>query len=396
MDKPVLYNLKNSLKVCFLPYPGVDSVTLHLRGLAGSNFENSSQIGASHILEHLSFNIGNKQKILLQGGKIIGVTSRDDVLYMVKTLKENVLDSIEFLSQIFKKNEFCKSDFENQKNVVTQEIIRVKGSPEKLISRASYKILYPKQRLSKFNTGEENDLKALKIEEVYSFKDTKYFPNNFVLVISGDVNHNNIFPYIEKYFGDYPVGQKTSHLSHKQNSKKEIQIIHIPVKQTHVKIDFYGYEIRNDKKYGSAVLALALDLYLKNLIREKLGLVYNINCNSFSTGSYGLFSVYFACGREKSEELINMVLETIKESKKILSTRNLEHVKKITLANMIYGFEKTSVRADYYSELLLHGMPYQNHLYEMGKIKNLSINAVKEIANEINNQKPKITIITML
>lgn len=395
MRAPKVRKLKNGLGVYVIPRADVDSVTIHLKGLAGSNYEKSNQIGLAHLLEHLNLLKGNKNKILINGGRILGVTSRDDVLYMVKVLKEDVLDGLEFLSHIFDKNSFSNEDATTQKKIVIQEIKRSQNIPEKIINSISYKILFPNDRLSIKNTGYENHIRALEIKELNSFQDKCYTPNNFVLVLCGNIKQNNVFPYIEKFFSHIPKGQKLNHTKHNTNEIKGVQSIKIKgLKQNHVKIDFYGYKTKDDKRYSSIILASILNTFLKNLIREKLGYVYGISCNSFSTGSYGLFSIGFSCEKEKVQEVIKIILDVLKNIQKIIGIRNIEHVKKKVGADFTFRFEKTSQIAEYYSDLLLHGSENQNHLYELKAIKNTNVQDIGETAFEITTQEPKITILT--
>ena len=304
MFKEEKFNLKNGLKICIIPNKSVGSVTIHLKGIAGSNFEKPNQVGSAHLLQHLNLTQGNKNKILSRGGKIIGVTSRDDVLYMVKVLKEDVIDSLEFLSTIFTKKEFSQNEFEKQKEVAIQEVTRVKNAPEKLVTRISNKLMFPKDRMAKFNTGDEIDIRRLQINNIYDFRDEHYFPNNFVLVISGAVSIKNVLSYVQKYFGGFTKGLSAEYATHNLDTGFSSQNYVLQnSKQAHVKIDFNGYKTSENKKYAALVLSYLIDSYLKNLIKETIGLAYKINCSSISTGSYGTFSIYFASDDKNVEKL---------------------------------------------------------------------------------------------
>ena len=395
MFKAEKFNLKNGLKTCVLTNKSVDSVTIHLKGLAGSNFEKSNQIGSAHLLQHLNLTQGNKNKLLSRGGKIIGVTSRDDVLYMVKVLKADVIDSLEFLSNIFNNPQFSKSEFEKQKEIAIQEITRMKNVPEKLIGRISHKLMFPKDRLAKFNTGDENDIRRLQTNNIADFRTEYYYPNNFVLVISGAVSTKNVLAYTQKYFGDFQKRKPTEYVAHKVYDGFSSQnYILQNSKQTHVKIDFNGYKTSEDKKYPALILSYLVDNYLRNLVKETIGLVYKINCASISTGSYGTFNIYFASDDKNVEKILSEIKRCFSNVESLTTVRNIEHIKTKILANLTYGFEKTSIRAEYYSDLLLHGRDEQDHVYEMKTIKLLTVPKVKALAKELLSQQPKITVIS--
>jgi predicted Zn-dependent peptidase len=395
MKVPEVIKLKNGLRVCIIPRTCVDSVTIHLKGLVGSNYENLSEIGAAHLLEHLNLLKGNRNKILVNGGKVLGVTSRDDVLYMVKVLKENVLDGVEFISHIFDKNTFSDEDLQVQKKIIVQEIKRAQGRPEKILNTASFKNLYPKDRMSIKNIGYEHNVRVLDKKVLNIFQEKYYSPNNFVLVLCGNVKKDAILPYVDKLFKKFQKGKTLGHIKHDVDARKREQTVKPNyLKDGHVKIDFYGFVASDYRKYPLMILTSVYDTLLKNLFKDKLGYVYIISCVYFPFGSYGSFSVVYSCESKNVHIIKSMVLELLNDYRKILSSRNVEHVKKKVIADFTFRFEKISQIAEYYSDILLHGSGNQNHLSELNAIKKLNSEDVINVASEILKQEAKITILT--
>lgn len=386
--------LKNGLKVCLIPDKNSDAVTIHLKGLVGSNFEKGSQIGAAHILEHLytSSNYGNK--LVSNGGKIVGVTSRDDVLFMVKVTKSGVIDGLDFLSKVFTKEPISINDFNKLKSISLQEIKRILSNPEKLLGRVSCSTSFPDGRMSKLNIGEERYLNRLNIKDVTNFRDIYYYPNNFVLVLSGNISVKNILPYIKKFFGSLKKGNKAEYPKYNQINEfviKNYEFENLP--QVLVKIDFYGYKTFDDKKYSSVVISNILDLLLNKLIKERLGLSYIVRCVSSSYGSYGLFSIYFSCDKKNLKTILDEIKRSTDNFSSLISSRSIESSKTKVLSNFNFEMEKISVRAEYHSNLLIHGREDQDYRYEMKKIKKCSLTEIRNVSQEIFSQKPKITII---
>ena len=88
---------------------------------------------------------------------------------------------------------------------------------------------------------------------------------------------------------------------------------------------------------------------------------------------------------------INKISENIDN---IISVRAVATVKTPIITSKIFDFEKVSLRADYYSTLLLHGTKKQNHLYEIDSIKKIKAVEVRKLAYEILKQNPKITVMS--
>jgi len=386
--------LKNGLKVCLIPDKNSDAVTIHLKGLVGSNFEKNSQIGSAHILEHLytSSNWGNK--IVSDGGKIVGVTSRDDVLFMVKVSKSGVIDGLEFLSKVFTKELISVNDFNRLRSISLQEIKRILSNPEKFLGRISSSTSFPEGRMLKLNIGEEKYLNRLTVQDVTDFRNTYYHPNNFVLVLSGNISVTSVIPYIKKFFEGFGKGENTEYSKHNQTQGfiiKNYEFKALP--QVLVKIDFYGYKVFDDKKYSSVVVSNILDSLLNKLIKERLGLSYVVRCVSSSYGSYGLFSIYFSCDKKNLKTILIEIKRSIDNFSTLISSRSIESSKTKVLSNFNFEMEKISVRAEYHSNLMLHGREDQDYKYEVKKIKDCLLADVRSVSQEIFSQKPKITIV---
>ena len=138
------FTLSNGLRVVYIPYEAVNTVTICLRGLAGSNYETNDEIGIAHLLEHY-VTFGSKKHpntdkfrniVLKRGGRITGTTSRDEVAFLVKILKPDVKYGLEYLSELFFYPELKKEKLQKVKKTVIQEIMQNIENPQSFISRA--------------------------------------------------------------------------------------------------------------------------------------------------------------------------------------------------------------------------------------------------------------------
>lgn len=395
IEVPKTTELKNGLKVCVIPDENLDSLTIHLRGLVGSNYELGSEIGSAHITEHLLVENPQKNKIKSFGGNIIGATSRDDVLFMIKILKQNIADGLDFLSEILKPRLFTKQELRTQEAIAIQEVKRSLSTPEKAISRLSKTIIYPNQRMGKLNTGDTEDIKRLSLKSIQEFHDKLYLPNNFVLVLSGGVEEKSATKYVDKFFGNFTKGNKAPTIKLIENDKLKIQCINNPkLSKAYVKITYYSYPLKDEKIYALQILTTLLSNYLQNFIKDTLGLSYKVSCENFSSGSYGLFSFHFSSEEQDVEKIIKHIKKLPENIQNILSVRAVDNIKIPIITSKIFDFEKVSLRADYYSTILLYGNKNQNHLYDIEKIKEVRAIEVRELFKKILSQNPKITVMS--
>ena len=112
---------------------------------------------------------------------------------------------------------FDQPKLDNQRDVVLNERRQSYenqpyGMSEILIQEA----LWPKDHGYHWSTiGYPADLKAAQVKDVADFFRKYYVPNNATMVIAGDVNFNDVFKLVEKYFGWIPKGAEPARPQYK-------------------------------------------------------------------------------------------------------------------------------------------------------------------------------------
>jgi predicted Zn-dependent peptidase len=178
------------IKTYIIPDFNLCSVTVHLRGNAGSNMETHAQIGSAHVIEHCQIN-GNTHRISIEnsGGVVLGVTSREDVLYMTKTLAKNIDDALLFALDIF--SGLKERNIGETKRRIEKEIQRYKDIPEKLISRYTYRQTFQDKRAYYLNTGSVSQVRRLTHANITNFYNSQYKKDKFILVVYGNTGFLN-------------------------------------------------------------------------------------------------------------------------------------------------------------------------------------------------------------
>jgi len=100
-----------------------------------------------------------------------------------------------------------QAKLDEQRGVVQNEKRQGENQPYgkvwELISKGTYPAGHP---YSWTVIGSMEDLNAATLEDVHEWFKTYYGPNNAVLVIAGDVNTQEVYEKVKKYFGDIPPG----------------------------------------------------------------------------------------------------------------------------------------------------------------------------------------------
>lgn len=386
--------LRNGLKIVVVPHK-VKTITACLRILCGSNIENKKEIGAAHMLEHLSMRAASKteraNKILFNGGRFTGTTSRDDVAFFAKIMKKDLPNALDFLRSCITLTDFSQTDLQKTKEEVCQEINMNIQDPMKYVYRLSYKNIFPNQRPAEFNTGDISHVKALSLDTLINFKTQYYDPSKAVVSICGDVSAKDIFNFAEDIFGNLEKKDTDNSVNlypYEKSSVISAERKGIPL--TYLKIDSIGYKASDKRKYPAFLLGFIIKARLKKLLNA-----YTLDAFSFSSNSYGIFSVAAAVSNKQDR----IIFENIKKQQEDLmnndmSAQELNYAKNKLLADFEFSMEKTSLRADYFSELFLYNQVTRDYKKDIENYMKCTDKDIKEIAKELFAQPVKVCVLS--
>jgi len=180
----------------------------------GFRLEPEGRTRFAHLFEHMMFEgTPNAPKGVLMrvieggGGNLNGDTRYDHTEY-IETAPISALDPVLWIeADRLKTLDFSLKNLENQRNVVEEEVrVNVMNRPYGLF----FAIDLPGKAFDTYPNahnfyGDFRDLDAAKIEDVQKFYEQYYAPNNAVLAIVGDVQPEDIYAKVEKYFGPIPA-----------------------------------------------------------------------------------------------------------------------------------------------------------------------------------------------
>jgi predicted Zn-dependent peptidase len=180
----------------------------------GFRLEPEGRTGFAHLFEHMMFEgTPNAPKGVLDrvieggGGNNNGDTRYDHTEY-IETAPISTLDPVLWIeADRLKTLDFSIKNLENQRNVVEEEVrVNVLNRPYGLF----FAIDLPGKAFDTYPNahnfyGDFRDLDAARIEDVQKFYEQYYSPNNAVLAIVGDVQPDEIFAKVEKYFAAIPA-----------------------------------------------------------------------------------------------------------------------------------------------------------------------------------------------
>jgi zinc protease len=181
----------------------------------GFRLEPQGRTGFAHLFEHLMFQgtpkapKGVAQRVIEGGGGINNGSTRFDYTNYIASAPVSALAPILWLeADRMRTLDFSAENLKNQQEVVKEEIrVNVKNRPYGLFFWTDLSALaFDKWANKHDGYGSFEDLDAANLDDVRAFHATYYAPNNAVVSVAGDVDANEVFALVEKYFGDLPAG----------------------------------------------------------------------------------------------------------------------------------------------------------------------------------------------
>ncbi len=214
------YVLPNGLRLIVHEDHKAPIVAVNIWYHVGSKNEKEGKSGFAHLFEHLMFNGSeNYNDDYFQALERIGATGMNGTTNHDRTnYFQNVpaagLDQVLFLESDRMGHLLAAIDsakLDEQRGVVQNEKRQRENQPYGREYELSTENIYPEGHPYSWTViGSMEDLDAASLGDVQDWFKTYYGPNNAVLVIAGDVNPDEVYEKVKKYFGHIPPGPTLS------------------------------------------------------------------------------------------------------------------------------------------------------------------------------------------
>ena len=204
--------LSNGLKVIIREDHRSPMVMTQIWYKVGSSDESGNTLGISHVLEHMMFKgtakVPNDEFTRLSriyGGSINAATFTNYTNYYQLYPKTYLPLALELEADRMSNLLLRQQDFEPEIKVVMEERRqRTDDNPRALAFERFKWIAYPTSHYRQPIIGHMKNLQSIQLQDVQAWYKKWYRPNNAILVIVGDVDHQAALLQVQKYFGDIP------------------------------------------------------------------------------------------------------------------------------------------------------------------------------------------------
>jgi zinc protease len=351
--------LPNGLEVVVFEDHSVPIVTIELAVRNGSFTEPPELNGLSHLYEHMFFKanraIANAEQYLQRIGQLgiayNGETREEVVEYYFTTTSPNLRAAMNFMRDATRYPLFDDGEFERERQVVIGEIDRNESEPGYYLNREMNDRLFYKYSSRKQPLGNRKTVAGATTAMMRLIQGRYYVPNNSALVITGDVQAEDIYKMAQEFFGEWPRREKDPFaefpmVEHPPLAKSEGGIIKQPVTNVILEIGWQGPSVGKDDAATYAadtfsfIMAQPDSRFQRNLVDS--GLVNGIGIGYYTQRNTGPITIAAQTSPDKAQAALKAIYAEISHfnDKDYYTDEQLESAKALLEADDLYSREK--------------------------------------------------------
>ncbi|MEL7564309.1 MAG: pitrilysin family protein [Dehalobacterium sp.] len=347
--------LSNGIRVVTEELSFVHSVSIGIWVGTGSRYEDKSNHGISHFLEHMLFK-GTKNRTAKQiaesletvGGQINAFTAKEYTCYYAKVLNDHFDLATDVLADMLLNSLFRTEDMEKERNVILEEIKMYEDTPDELVHDVYSKTMWQIDPLGQSIIGTSDSVGKISLEQLVSYYKSTYVPQNVVIAVAGNIKREVVLNKLEELFSQLSGEKPKTNLVTPQ-AFSNTAFVPKDIEQMHICLGFPGLPSQHDSIYAltvlNHVLGGGLSSRLFQEIREERGLTYSIYSYHSGYSNTGLFGVYAGTSEQNAEEVVEIVLKQIENIKlKGITREELENTKEHIKGTILLSLENSSNR----------------------------------------------------
>src|SRR5215469_16845346 len=347
--------LSNGLTVITDPMASLESAALGVWVATGSRNERPTEMGLSHMLEHMAFK-GTESRSARQiaeeieavGGYLNAYTSREQTAFHARILKDDVPLALDLIADILVNSTFAEEELERERQVVLQELGQARDTPDDIVFDHLQSAIYQGQALGWPILGEEATVVGFTPSALRAYSNRQYRAGAMILVSSGAVAHKDVLALVEdKFAGVRAGGIGTTPPAHYVGGDFRDEQ---DLEQAHIVYAFPGVAANDPDFHVSQLHAMVLgggmSSRLFQEVREKRGLCYSIYAftNNFQDG--GFTGIYVGTGENEAAEVSSVIAGEMEGLSRVVTDAELSRAKAQLKSGLLMGLERPGSRTE--------------------------------------------------
>ncbi|MBM1308967.1 insulinase family protein [Sulfitobacter mediterraneus] len=380
---------------------------------AGSADEPKGASGVAHFLEHLLFKATDKMEsgefsatVAANGGRDNAFTSYDYTAYFQRVAADRLELMMRMESDRMRNIRLTPDNIRTERDVILEERNqRTENNPSALLNEQMNAAQYLNHRYGVPIIGWKHEMQTLDLDDALSFYETYYSPNNAILVVSGDVEPEEVRVLAEKYYGVIPANpdlpERLRTEEPPQNAERRLVFRDPRVAQPYVSRSYLAPERdpgAQEKAAALTILAEILGGGTTSFLAEKMQ--FDTQVATYTAAYYRgsslddttfNFIVVPAEGvtLQQAEDALDAALADFVETG--VDAEQLDRIKLQIRASQIYARDDADSVANRYGQALAMGMTVQDVQDWPNVLEAVTAQDIMQAAGEVLDRRASVT-----
>ena len=392
--------LANDLTVLVKETPGTKVATVQIWVKAGSIYEDENEAGITHLIEHMIFKgtpsrgpgrvAGDIEEV---GGRINAYTSFEYTVYHATLSSRFWQRGLDVLTDAVRNSTFDADELEREKKVVLEEISMRNDRPQTKLFQELMNTSYTVHPYRLPIIGTVESVTSFTRDDILNYMEKHYNPENFTVVVVGDVRFGDVLASVKKLMGDLEKGEYEQPPLPQEPEQDGARFFHHAddINQTHLALAFPITPFTHPDTPILDVIACILGQgetsRLYNELRNEKQLVYRVNAAAFTPKDKGLLE---ATATLEAENLANAMEAMLEEFFKLKYLRvgdeELNRIKRNLESDFVFNLERAEGQARTLGSFeFLSGDPREDDY--LAKVRSVSADDIMQVAQKYFTKK---------
>jgi predicted Zn-dependent peptidase len=318
----------------------------------GTRDEEGYHSGIAHFVEHTIFKGTEKKRASVingyldrLGGEINAFTTKEEIVFHATVLKEDLGKAASLLFELVTQATFPENEINTEKGVVIDEIHSYKDTPSEDIYDRFEEMLFKGHPLSGPILGTVASVKKITREELLKFVREKFVPGRMAFTIVADIEEKKMEKEVLKLAGKFFNGTvcipEQSEFRCLPQPEQFDKTLNKRNHQANCIIGGLAPSLYQEKERLATVLLCnilggpASNSILNNVLREKNGWVYGVECTYTQFADTGMVAISLGCDKANLEKCTMAIdKEIARLQNELLTDRKMKAAKKQLLGQL--------------------------------------------------------------
>jgi predicted Zn-dependent peptidase len=282
----------------------------------GSRDESKQINGVSHFLEHMLFKGTNKLSALevnkafdKTGAQYNAFTSEENTVFYAAVLPEYLEEVTQLWTQLMRPA-LRDEDFNIEKNVIKEEIAMYKDSPSYDVMDRCRTLHFDGHPCGNSVLGSVESIDNLTAEQMHSYFEKRYAPNNMVLAYAGNFDWGRIRSLAADSWDSWRQQTVERQLGHSQGSRKKQRYERANLVREHICLMSAGVSAQDPRRFAASLLGTIIgddvgSRFFWELVDKALAEAASMQFGAMD--GTGVFSSYIRCSGENVTKVLDIV-----------------------------------------------------------------------------------------